>query len=91
MDKKLQRLILKEDDVLLVKIPVAYFRNKQAIVRMYEQIKRTLLPRKNKILMLPEDINISVIGEKEIKEHITNIDLWSLWSENGEEIGETDV
>lgn len=82
IDKKVNRIILKEDDVLLVKVPDAWFGNRKAIRSLYVQIKRQLHPRKNKILMLPHDVEVSVIGEKEIKEYITNVDLWELFDED---------
>lgn len=90
MEKKVQRLILKEEDVLVVKVPVAWM-NRQTTRSIYEQIKKKLLPRKNKVLLLPSDIDLSVISEKQVKEHISNIDLWSLWDEEGEELGEGDI
>lgn len=80
-EKKVSRIILKEDDVLLVKVPDSYFGNKQAIKSLYVQIKRQLLPRKNKVLMLPHEVDISVIGKDEVKEYITNVDLWELFDE----------
>lgn len=88
IDPKVNRIILKEDDVLLIRIPNNYFRQRDTIKSIYTQIKKQLHPRKNKILMLPNEIEISVIGNKEIQEYITNIDLWNLWDENGKEIDE---
>lgn len=88
MEKQVQRLILKTDDVLVIKIPQVWFRNRNITRSFYEQIKKKLLPRKNKILVLPEEIELSVIGEKEVKEYISNVDLWSLWDEEGEETNE---
>ena len=85
MDKKVERLILKEGDVLVVKVPVNLFSHKNAMRSFYTQIRKSLMPRKNKILVIPDNIDISVIGEEEIKEYITNIDLWELWE------GEEDV
>lgn len=85
-DKKVQRLILKEDDVLVVKVPVELFSHRNAMRSIYTQIRKSLLPRKNKILILPNDIDISVIGDKEIKEYITNIDLWELWEGDEENV-----
>jgi hypothetical protein len=88
IDPKVNRIILKEDDVLLVRVPLPYFSQRDTIRTLYLRIKKQLHPRKNKILMLPTEIEISVIGNKEIQEYITNIDLWNLWDENGKEINE---
>jgi hypothetical protein len=81
VDKKVRRLILKEDDILVIKVPHVWFGNRNAIKSLYAQIKKQLLPKKNKVLVLPNDVDISVIGETEIKEYITNIDLWELFDE----------
>ncbi len=81
---KVKRLILKEDDVLLIKVPNGYFGNQKAVRSLYTQIKKQLLPRKNKILMLPQEIDISVIGNKEVKEYITSIDIWELFDPEDE-------
>lgn len=78
MEKEIQRIILKEEDVLLVKIPRTYWQS-HIINSIYKEIKKKLLPRKNKILMLPSDMNISVIGQEEIKEMVSTIDLWELF------------
>lgn len=82
---KVKRIVLKENDVLLLKLPRHYFRSREGIKQFYENIRKRLLPKKNKILMLPEDVDISVIGENEVQEYISNIDIWSLWNENDEE------
>lgn len=79
--KTVSRIILKEEDVVLVSLPIDLLKNKDICIKIYEQIRKQLLPRKNKILMLPEDIKISVIGKDEIKEYISNIDLWELWED----------
>jgi hypothetical protein len=79
------RVVLKEDDILLIRVPHAYFGHKIAMKSLYSQIKKQLLPRKNKVLILPDHIEISVIGTEEVKEYISKIDLWQLWDENGEE------
>lgn len=83
MEKNIQRLILKNDDILVIKMPMSLFIRRKVAKGFYEQIKKKLLPRKNKILLLPDEIELSVIGEKEVKEYISNIDLWSLWDEDG--------
>lgn len=80
IDKKVQRLILKEDDVLVVKVP-SHFLRRNITRTLYEKIKKTLLPKKNKILLLPSEIELEVIGEKEVKEYISQIDLWELWND----------
>lgn len=86
MDEKIQRLILKENDILLVKVPQSWFSNRGVIIKtFYKNMKKKLSPRKNKILILPEDVNISVIGENEIKEHISDVDIWNLFDENNED------
>jgi hypothetical protein len=90
MEKQVQRLILKDDDVLVVKIPMQWFRERRMAEIFYKQIKKKLLPRKNKVLLLPNEIELSVIGEKEIQEYVSNIDLWSLW-DDGEEIDKEDI
>lgn len=81
VDKKITRLILKNDDVLVVKVPIAHPFSKEALRSIYIQIKKQLHPKKNKILMIPNDIELSVIGNKEIKEHVTELDIWQLWDE----------
>jgi len=84
-DKKIRRLILKDEDILVVYVPTNFFTHKKAIRSLYTQIKKQLLPRKNKILMLPNDITMEVVGQEQIKEYISQIDLWSLFDEEGEE------
>lgn len=78
-NKKVSRIVLKEDDILLIQIPMEIFHRRNIVRSLYEQIKKTLIPRRNKVLLLPDVIDISVIGKKEIKEHVTDIDLWDLW------------
>ncbi len=78
------RLILKPDDILLISVPDKYFQRKEVIKSLYEQIKKQLLPRPNKILVLPESINISVIGEKKVEEYISHVDLWNLFEDEEE-------
>jgi len=78
------RLILKPDDILLISVPDKYFSRKDIIRSLYEQIKKQLLPRPNKILILPESINISVIGEKKVEEYISHVDLWNLFEDEEE-------
>ncbi len=85
-NKKIERLILKDNDVLVVKVPNHFFHAKKAVMSLYTQIKKQMLPRKNKILMLPYDIELSVIGKEQIEEYISHIDLWSLFDEEGDEI-----
>jgi len=80
-EKKITRLILKDDDILIVKVPSNWFHHREVCIKLYERIKKQLLPRKNKILMLPSEIEISVLGSKEINEYVSNIDLWELWEE----------
>jgi hypothetical protein len=82
------RLILKDSDVLLIRVPRSFFQNKESLMGIYANIKKKLLPRKNKIMILPIEIEISVIGSEEVKEYISNIDLWSLWDENGDKVDE---
>jgi hypothetical protein len=79
-----KRLVLKEDDILLVKIPVEYF-NENDIKALQKMFIRKLKPRNNKILIIPNNMDISVIGKKEIKEIIRYSDEWELWE------GEEDV
>lgn len=87
-EKNIQRIILKEDDILLVKVPNEIFSRRDAVLKIHASLRNRLHPRKNKILILPESIQISVIGESEIKEYITNVDLWQLWDEKGNEVDE---
>lgn len=88
MNTKIARLILKNDDVLVVKVPIAHPFSQKALRSLYIQIKKQLHPRNNKILMIPNDLELSVIGNKEIKEHVTELDLWQLWDEDGKIITE---
>ena len=87
-NKKIERMVLKEDDIMVITVPTKVFMKKQWTLSIYKQIKKSLLPKKNKILILPEEINLSVIGKDEIKEHISHVDLWNLFDEEGEEIHE---
>jgi hypothetical protein len=80
-EKTISRIILKEEDIVLISLPIDLIKNRDICRKLYEQIKKQLLPKKNKILMLPEDIKISVIGKDEIKEYISNMDLWELWED----------
>lgn len=82
------RIILKEDDILLIRVPLTLFQNKNALLGLYANIKKKLLPRKNKIMILPQEVDITVIGSKEVKEYISNVDLWQLWDEEGNEVDE---
>jgi hypothetical protein len=79
------RLILKPDDILLVSVPDKYFNRKDIVRSLYEQIKKQILPRPNKILVLPESIDISVIGETKVEEYISHVDLWNLFDEEEED------
>lgn len=85
--KKVTRLILKDDDVLVVHVPLEYFRRGEgrAVLSVHKRLKEMLLPRKNKILILPEVIELSVIGKEQIEEYISHVDLWSLFDEEGEQ------
>ena len=81
MDKKVSRLILKENDVLVCHIPQEFW-NERNIKAIYMDLRKKLLPRKNKVVILPQGINLSVLGEKEIEEHISQVDIWRLF-DNG--------
>lgn len=85
-ERIVSRLILKENDVLVLYLPTDYFRHREIITSIYRQIKERLIEagKKNKILMVPSDVQLGVIGEKEVKEHISNMDLWYLWDDEGE-------
>jgi hypothetical protein len=78
------RLILKPDDIVLISVPDKYFSKKDIIRSLYEQIKKQLLPRPNKILVLPESVNISVIGKDKVEEYVSHIDLWNLFEDENE-------
>jgi len=78
-DKKIARLILKDDDILVIRVKFNFSR--KTIRSLYTQIKKQLHPKKNKILILPDEVELSVISDKEIKEHVTELDLWQLWDE----------
>jgi len=84
-DKTVSRLILKEKDVLVLYLPKDYFRHKDILISIYKQIKESLHDsgKKNKILVMPNDIKLGVIGEKQIDEHVSNIDLWHLFDDEG--------
>lgn len=73
-----KRLVLKEDDILVVKIPLEYF-NENDIKSIQRTFIRKLKPRNNKILLIPKNMDISVIGKEEIKEVIRYSDEWELW------------
>ena len=66
---------------------MGYFRERDALLSIYKQIRDRLIEagKKNKILMVPDDVRLGVIGEEEIKEHVANVDLWHLFDE-GEDI-----
>jgi len=85
-ERIVSRLILKENDVLVLYLPTDYFRHREIITSIYRQIKERLIEagKKNKILIVPSDVQLGVIGEKEVKEHISNMDLWYLWDDEGE-------
>ena len=84
-ERTVSRLILKEDDVLVLYLPTDYFRHREIITSIYRQIKERLVEagKKNKILMVPSDVQLGVIAENEVKEHVSNIDLWHLFDEEG--------
>ena len=84
---KVKRLILKDTDILVVSVSDNYFQRKVIIESIYKQIKKQILPRKNKILILPSSTQLSVIGKEEVEEYISHVDLWSLFDEDGEETG----
>ena len=84
MEDKVKRLILKEDDILLVYVPDTMFTSKTALVSIYKQIKKQVLPRKNKILVLPKSFEISVIGKEQIEEYISQVDIWKLFEDDEE-------
>jgi hypothetical protein len=83
-DQTFKRLILKEDDIMVVTVPTDYFNHRDALASIYRQIREKLLAsgKKNKILIMPKEVDIAVIGEKEINEHVSNVDLWHLFDEN---------
>ena len=86
LNQKVIRMVLKDDDVLVITLPSQAFMRKKVALSIYNQIKKALHPRKNKILLLPEDIKLSVIGNDEVEEHVSHIDLWNLFDGDGEEI-----
>jgi UDP-glucose 6-dehydrogenase len=88
VEKEIARLILKEKDVLVLYLPTDYFKHREILVSIYKQIKERLIEagKKNKILIIPSDVKIGVIGEEEVKEHVSNIDLWHLFDEEGENL-----
>lgn len=81
---KTERLVLKDSDILVVKIPSIHFdrRNVQALMR---NLRKKLYPRKNPIIILPDDMKLEVIAKEELKEVISYSDEWELWD------GEDDV
>lgn len=85
-DKKVNRLILKEEDILVVHVPNEAFHRKDIVLAIHKQIRKQIMPKKNKIMVLPESIRLSVIGKDKIEEYVSHIDLWSLFDEEGEEI-----
>lgn len=87
-EKKIQRLILKDDDILVVKLSNSILADRSITMRFYEGLRKKLLPRKNKILMLPKEVELAVIGKEEIKEYISNIDLWNLFDEDHKNLEE---
>lgn len=86
-ERTVSRLILKEKDVLVLYLPTDYFKHRDVITSIYKQIKDRMLEagKRNKILMVPNDVQLGVIGEDQIKEHVSNIDLWHLFDEEGNE------
>lgn len=86
-ERVVSRLILKETDVLVLHLPTDYFKHRDIITSIYKQIRDRLLEagKKNKILMVPNDVQLSVIGEDNIEEHISNVDLWHLFDDEGSE------
>ena len=79
-DKKVKRLILKEDDILVVEVADDLFA-KKTVMSIHKQLRKSLLPRTNSILVIPSSFKLSVIGKEQIKEHISEIDLWNLFEE----------
>lgn len=86
-EKTVSRLILKENDVLVLYMPLDYFANREILVSLYKQIKQRMVDagKTNKILVVPADVKLGVIGKDEIKEHVSNIDLWHLFDDEGEQ------
>ena len=80
MDEKIQRLVLKDEDVLVVKIPTAIY-DKRGIGLINNYMRNKLHPRKNSIIIIPMEWNLEVIGKEEIKEKISHADIWSLFEE----------
>lgn len=85
--KEIQRLVLKEGDVLVVKIPESFYYRKQFLEHIYKNIRRQLYPKKNRVLVVPDVMEFSVIGKEEVKEYVKDIDLWQLFEEGEEENG----
>ena len=77
---KVKRLILKEDDVLVVEVRNDLF-GKKAVLAIHKQLRKLLLPRTNSIIVIPDSFKLSVIGKEQIKEHISEIDLWNLFED----------
>jgi hypothetical protein len=86
MEKSVHRLILKPNDILIINVPRTYFDNGNALLSIYRQIREKLRDsgKKNKVLIVPNEVNFKVIGEEEIKEHISNVDLWHLFEDDEE-------
>lgn len=80
-DKKVERLILKDDDILVVKVPSSWLIRRDSVRKLYKNIKNKLLPKKNKIMIIPMEMELSIIGKKEVEEYISHIDLWDLWED----------
>lgn len=83
-EKNITRLVLKKDDVLLIQLPKYWFElnNRRHIDELYKQIRKKLLPKRNKILVIPEEIKLKVIGKDEVNEYISNVDIWNLFDES---------
>lgn len=86
IDFNVTRLILKEDDILVIQVPQGYFATKSIVKSIYQQIKKQLLPRPNKILILPDTLKLSVIGKDKVEEYVSHVDLWNLFEDERDEI-----
>lgn len=75
---KAERLVLKEDDILVIKIPFNSY-NIANVEAIQKNMRKKLYPRKNAIVILPDSIKLEVIGKEEIKEVIRYSDEWQLW------------
>jgi hypothetical protein len=73
---KIKRLVLKEDDILVIKVPQRYM---SLADRIADEAKKITSNKKCGLLLIPEDVNLEVLSSEDIREKLGDEDIWNLF------------